>query len=73
MKILGAPFALMAAYRDSKKTNEFICFLKREISVSVRATLGIAQFHCIYLCESCIKHGILKKRKKFMKNFRMFL
>ncbi len=24
MKILGAPFALMAAYRDTKKTNELI-------------------------------------------------
>lgn len=31
--------------------------------MSVRGTLGITQFHYIYLCESCIKHGILKTEK----------
>ncbi|ANT56720.1 hypothetical protein ABE007_17675 [Bacillus altitudinis] len=72
MKILDAPFALMAAYRDTKKQMNVLSFLKRKLLVSVRGTLAITQFHCIYLCENCIKHGILKNRKKFMENFRMF-
>ncbi|WP_235673230.1 hypothetical protein [Bacillus altitudinis] len=63
MKILDAPFALMAAYRDTKKQMNLLSFLKRKLSVSVRGTLGITQFRCIYLCESCIKHGILKTEK----------
>ena len=37
MKILGAPFALMAAYRDTKKTNECIKLFEEEsFSVSQR-------------------------------------
>lgn len=29
----------------------------------VGGALGITQFHCIYLWESCIKYGILKTEK----------
>lgn len=58
--ILDAPFALIAAYRDTKKQMNLLSFLKRKLLMSVRENMGITQFHCIYLCESCIKYGILK-------------
>ncbi|WP_268818533.1 hypothetical protein [Bacillus altitudinis] len=35
MKILDAPFALMAAYRDTKKQMNVFSFLKRKFLVSV--------------------------------------